>query len=160
MTNKSEFFHYLRAYGGIKALLKSSYVWFSCLITIVIYDFVDGWKWYKSALSVLPNLLGFSLGGYAIMLALGDKEFQHAIKGCEDGENASPYLEASASLAHFVLIQAIALLAAVFSDALSLTKNFFLIPGCWIYFYAISLTIASTFTVFFLSRMYDKAPKK
>lgn len=162
--------HLWQAYGGLKGLLCSPYFWSSAAATVVIQCFaVENWKWYTTSLAVLPNLLGFSLGGYAVLLAFGDGRFLDAMRGPEPDEEYSPYLQASASLAWFVLAQILALIVSVFFEFTVSTPRpgsawetlqgvgFFL--GCWLFVYSMFLSLAATLSIFFLSRMYDLLPK-
>jgi hypothetical protein len=117
------------------------------------------WFWYEKAIGILPNLLGFSLGGYAVLLAFGDKKFLDAIRGESLGENTSPYMSVSASLAYFVLVQILALVVAVSYDCFGVCHaawNFF---GCWMFIYSLLLGVAATLRIYFLSRMFDMMPR-
>lgn len=64
-------------------------------------------------MTVLPNILGFALGGYAVLLGFGDEKFRKAISGSIDPSKRSPYLLANAAFVHFMLVLALALLIAV-----------------------------------------------
>ncbi|MHC1753808.1 hypothetical protein [Humidesulfovibrio sp.] len=163
--------HLWRAYGGLKGFLCSPYLWSSAVATVVIHYFaVENWKWYTTSLAVLPNLLGFSLGGYAVLLAFGDGRFLDALRGPEPDEQYSPYLQASASLAWFVLAQILSLIVSVFFEftvssprpgsGWETLQNFGFFLGCWLFIYAVFLGLAATFSIFFLSRMYDLLPKE
>lgn len=158
-----------RAYGGSTGFFCSPYLWASCAGTVIIrYFAVENWKWYTTSLAVLPNLLGFSLGGYAVLLAFGDGRFLDALRGPEPDGTDSPYIKASASLAWFVLAQVLALIVSIFFEftvsspepgsTWEALQNLGFFLGCWLFLYAIFLSLASTLSIFFLSRMYDLLP--
>ena len=73
------FFLYWRGYGGIIALLSSLYVWLSLVITLIIAinncDQQNLWEWYENVINIIPSILGFALGGYAILVGFGDEKF-------------------------------------------------------------------------------------
>jgi hypothetical protein len=163
--------HLWRAYGGLKGFLCSPYLWSSAAATVVVYYFaVENWKWYTTSIAVLPNLLGFSLGGYAVLLAFGDGRFLDALRGPEPDEQYSPYLQASASLAWFVLAQILSLIVSFFFEFTASSprpgsgwetlQNLGFFLGCWLFIYAVFLGLAATLSIFFLSRMYDLLPKE
>jgi hypothetical protein len=165
----SGFRHLWKAYGGWQSLLRSPFLWVAFVIVsiITVCDFTE-WHWYKSCISVHPSLLGFSLGGYAVMLAFGDGKFLNIIRGSEPNGDCSPFLGTSASLAWFILCQIFALVFALIADATAfsprpgslaviwLKVSMFL--GGWLFFYSLLLAIAATSSVFFLSRMFDDLP--
>lgn|GEM_PF-6038039 len=57
------------------------------------------------AVSVLPNLLGFGVSGYAIWIGWGDPEFRRRLAQLEMGPGVSAYAQVSATFAHFALMQ-------------------------------------------------------
>jgi hypothetical protein len=158
---KKEIKEYWTAYGGGRDFGRSPYLVLSVLFALGICFFKsDEWEWYNQSLSILPNLIGFSLGGYAVMLAFGDRRFQDAVRGKGSGGTPSPYLKISATMAHFVLVQIITLLLSVCCASGELTNpvlNFF---GTVLFVYSILLGISATFSIFFMSRMYDRLPKE
>lgn len=155
-----EISHYWEAYGGLRAIRRSPYLWLAFAITLWTQSLAPNWKWHATAISVLPNLLGFSLGGYAMMLALGNSKFQDTIRGEDPPGETSPYMKISATMAHFVLIQLASLIYSIIYESIEIQNLAFSAIGCWLLHYALLLGIAATMSIFFLSRMYDKHPKK
>ncbi|WP_317921082.1 MULTISPECIES: hypothetical protein [unclassified Cupriavidus] len=86
------------------------------MLTIVLHPFWLNEKWWDTAASVLPNVVGFALGGYAIWLGFGDEEFRRRQATRKNGKS-SPYVVVSASFAHFILVQLIALVFAIATKA-------------------------------------------
>lgn len=114
---------YWRIYGGFGALLKSPYFWVSALITILLYPSWSVSGWWDDVLSIMPNLLGFSLGGYAMWIAIGDDEFRKLISG-EDGDGKpSPYMEVNAAFVHFIVLQMLAMILALVNKAYDIPLN-------------------------------------
>jgi hypothetical protein len=143
----------------------------------------DAWiakPWFSMPISILPNLLGFSLGGLAIWLAFGDEKFRSLLLQKDEGEDHSSYVIASSSFVHFVIIQFLALIFAICSQVLNyvvtedsitglilkkfgLPINFFCswYPytgafGFLIFLYALLSGVAATFQVFRLVTLFEK----
>lgn len=126
---------YWELYGGRRALFSSSYFRFAWLFTFLIWPLWWSPNWWDLALSVLPNLLGFSLAGYAIFLAFGTEKFREFLSSSKIG-GASAFLRITTTFMHFVLVQIVAVLAALFCKSAYLAK----IPICdnmLVYLYAV-----------------------
>lgn len=119
---------YWRAYGGWKAVVGSPFCWLSIALMALTCRFWLYQEWWDQVLSVMPNMLGFTLGGFAVFLGFGDEKFKNIISGQDPDHPAapSPYMEISATFLHFVLVQLIALLLAVGAKATDFT-----LPGHW-----------------------------
>lgn len=68
IANLSVFQTYWRLYGEWGALIASPFFWVAFGLTLICYpvwlDNIDGEiTWAKNAMSLIPNLLAFSLGG-------------------------------------------------------------------------------------------------
>ena len=120
---------YWRAYGGITALFKSPYLWLSVVITIFLFPHWSKPEWWDDVLSIMPNLLGFSLGGYAMWIAIGDDDFRKLISGEDEDGKPSPYMEVNAAFVHFVVLQMLSMIFALFAKAyfFELPQNHFLL---------------------------------
>ncbi|MGZ4953596.1 MAG: hypothetical protein ACXV8Q_00670 [Methylobacter sp.] len=171
---------YWSAYGGWWGLLTSPYFHFSILVTLVLHDSWLNSSWYSIPISVLPNLIGFSLGGLAIWLAFGDDRFRNLLLDKEESEKHSAYVVTSSSFVHFVFIQFSALLFAIcaqalnysvndgsfvahFLNKLSLPINYFSSwrpyasgIGFLLFVYALLSGIAATFQVFRMITLFEK----
>jgi hypothetical protein len=125
---------YWTIYGGLPSLLCSPYVHFSVLITIFTFHYWYNYAWWTQAISVLPNLLGFTLGGFAVFLGFGSDKFKELISGQTASSGSSPYLSISVTFLHFVLVQLAALLWAIIASTvhfnpptwLGCSANFFI----------------------------------
>src|SRR5437879_3044809 len=88
---------YWRAYGGLRALLRSPYFHGALLLTALLSPAWTSGAWWSNVLQVLPNIVGFSIGGYAIWLGFGDEKFKQLISFREKESEISPYMEVSAT---------------------------------------------------------------
>jgi hypothetical protein len=106
------FVTYYRAYGGFLEFLKSPYLYVSLILTFALYPHWASAEWWEDVLSIMPNLLGFSLGGYAMFLAIGDEKFRGFLAGKEEDEDdgiESPFLALNGAFVHFIIFQVLAL---------------------------------------------------
>lgn len=163
------FGRYWRSYGGAKALFGSAYLHISFLLTLIAYPVWSKPDWWQHVLSILPNLLGFTIGGFTIFLGIGSERFRSTLADSSDGP--SIMMQISASYVHFIVIQTIALISALMAQATAIPTPDFLWslvlglgfdPGkfftvlrtlgwgfCYLMFlYAISLVLAACMAVF------------
>jgi len=73
------------------------------------------------AISAIPNLLGFTVGAFAIVLAFSSAQIFRTV--AEGGDPLSFFMKLAANLVHFILIQVLALVCAILakiSDSLAL----------------------------------------
>jgi hypothetical protein len=113
------FQRYWQTYGGFSALIKSPYLWISIAITALLFPHWSLTNWWDDVLSIMPNLLGFSLGGYAMWIAIGDDNFRKLISGEDEDGTASPYMEVNAAFVHFIILQILSMLLALTAKAYS-----------------------------------------
>jgi len=78
--------------------------------------------WWGDAITTLPTMVGFAIGAYAIVLGFGDERFRAVIMQRKSG-GTSPYVRISASLAHFIVVQLAALLAAFVAKGLDFSLS-------------------------------------
>lgn len=147
---ESIYLRYWKAYGGLCALVTSGYFWTSVVVTLCLFNLWTNQGWWDPVLSIMPNLLGFSLGGFALWLAIGDDGFRKEISSKDNEEQYSIYTSINASFVHFIMLQILAITCAL------LAKSFdFVLPAdSWPvkYFgnYYYSLCTAGAFIGFFL----------
>jgi hypothetical protein len=89
-------------------------------LTIICYPFwtetnEDGRPWAQAAIEIIPSILGFSLGGMAILLAFSNEKFLEAIR--QGGKVNSAFMSAVVAFFHFILFQTGALSMAFVSKA-------------------------------------------
>ncbi len=167
------FNRYWYVYGGTCDVITSPYFGLALILTILI--FIISWPStpasYEVALSVIPNLLGFTLGGYVVMFSFGDSGFLSVIAGEIESENArsSPLVAYAARYMHFLVIQCACLMFAVFQNAIYKDCDLGdLFEWKWKLFvvfnfaeyillnYALSLALATTAGIFRTALRFDK----
>ena len=164
---------YWRSYGGFEALFSSPYLRAAIIISLMLYPHWSQPNWWDDVLSIMPNLLGFSLGGFAMWIAIGDDDFRKLISGEITDDEPSPYMEVNAAFVHFVILQMLAILCSLFAKAyyfplppdhfilgffgdsfftLCLIGNFF---GYVIFIYALLSAVAATLALLRVTSWYD-----
>ncbi|MDN7752696.1 hypothetical protein [Burkholderia gladioli] len=177
---------YWSAYGGWRAVLTSPYLHASVVITVLLgHLWVDG-GWWTDPIAVLPTMVGFAIGAYAIVLGFGDERFRSVIMTRRKGKT-SPFVTISASLAHFIVVQLAAFGVALGAKGLDFPLKesegigayvyyafgsvdfvhkwispigyFF---GFLLYIYAVATALATAMAIFRLTTMIerDEEPKK
>jgi len=165
---------YWLTYGGWMDFALSPYFHISLLLVIVTFATWTERQWWEHVWSIVPSLLGFSLGALAIFLGFGSDGFRNIISGKRPGETTkvSPYMSVTAAFTHFIVIQIAAVLVAVVSAALfklpmpgsdSVLYQFNYFGrvilwgfGYWLFLYALCLAAASVFAVFRIAGWYDE----
>ena len=173
------FIRYWGIYGGFSAMRKSPYLHVSVLITCVLYNTWSSAEWWATILSVIPCLVGFTLGGYAIIVTLGNDDFKDFIYMVDDGEDASFILSVGATFVNFILLQVASLLLALIAKSLyveipdllidisnTLNIDTFIVNkyarlvlwflGEFVFIYAMITTVAAAFAVFRLNWLYQQ----
>jgi hypothetical protein len=161
---------YWSIYGGISALILSPYFHFSILLSVVMNHFWLCCPWWDIALSSLPTVLGFTLAGFTIWLGFGDEKFRILISTQKNNDKPSAYMGVSSGFIHFIIVQVIAYLTALWAKA-----AYFRLPedhwlayhinwlaplgsfiGFLIFIYAIMTALAASFAVFRAASWYDR----
>jgi hypothetical protein len=174
MTNSENIVaRYWSAYGGLRALYSSEYLWISIVLTIFLFPTWLNTQWWKDVLSIIPGLLGFSLGGFAMWVAIGDDKFKSLIAGVENDNEISSFMEINATFTHFILVQIIAILFSTFckaympsdpniiiinsyfDDCILFLKGSIYFLGYFLYIYALITALATVFALFRVSSWYD-----
>ena len=174
--NESVLARYWRAYGGVKALFSSGYLYAAFFLSAAMAPAWMNNPWHETVLSVMPNVLGFSLGGYALLVAIGDENFRSLISGEDEDGEPSPYMEVNAAFVHFILMQLASIICALFSsayyfkldpngraaevvndlcipfDKLVLAGNYL---GHTVFIYALLTAVAATLAILRVSSWYD-----
>lgn len=174
------FSKYWQAYGGIWDLIRSPYLHLAILLTMLTYGVWSQPKWWELVISVIPSLLGFTLGGFAIFLSFGDEKFKALLAEKNEGASRgqfSQYVILCVTFVHFILVQVLAFVYAIIAKATwfyypwpSLIKDILpylnLIAGaigfCF-FLYAITALIAATMHMLRIAtwyEMYSESRKK
>jgi hypothetical protein len=94
---------YFGAYGGWKNVLVSPYLHVAAMLAILTPGIWARPGWWDIPLGVLPNVIGFTLGGYAILIAFGDERFKTLLTTPSNQHPASAFLAINATFVHFLL---------------------------------------------------------
>lgn len=104
---------YFRAYGGWSAIFRSPLFLVAVGVAALGYgNWVSSNKWAEVSQSLIPNLLGFSLGTYAILFSLMTGRLKRALKAEKNDRGVSFLDEINATFFHFILVQVSALIWA------------------------------------------------
>jgi hypothetical protein len=152
---------YWRVYGGLASFFSSIYVWIAFSITIVSKEIwlpvkYEDPAWISLVFSVAPSLLGFALGGMAIMLAFSGGLFLNAIR--EGGRHDSFFMKMIASFFHFVLTLTTAIIVGFFCKL-----NWLPVPllsvlsaiGYFLTLYGILLVAQTAASIWYIARIYN-----
>lgn len=143
---------YWKTYGKLGSLIGSPYFGISIVITIFTYKYLSNWN--KLIISIIPNVLGFTLGGYAILLAFGERDFlKTLLRKTENGEKHSYFFELTTAFVHFIIVQIIALLLAIISNVYVNGVIKFL--GVFLLYYSLLTALAAAFAVFGMTRVLE-----
>lgn len=163
MANESSVQQYWKVYGGIWSLLRSAYFWLAIVFSLLG---VDIWwvsdekttpRWLNFSLDVTPSVLGFSLGGMAILLAFSTDRFLYAIK--QGGKEDSYFMKVMASFFHLAIVQVVGLLAAIFCVPVVIPYCIYAIIsfiGFFATVYGLLLIISTVATLWHTGRIFNR----
>jgi len=100
-------------------------------------------------MDILPGLLGFSIGAFAVILVFSNDRMVEVI--AEEGSQESMLMRTSAMFVHFILTQVVALLAALACKIYAPLAGI----GFFLLIYALLLAIATCFALFNLAQVYN-----
>lgn len=160
---------YFRSYGGRDALVGSPYLHVSLVVALALFGIWGQRSWWEIPIGVLPNILGFSIGGFAMFLTFGDERFRNASAGTKKVGKPSPLMIFSSTFLHFIFVQVAALLLALVArseplswfdfGALEPVVGTFKYVGWYVGFgmfcYAILSTVAACAALFRLVAIFD-----
>jgi hypothetical protein len=118
---------YWAAYGGWKAVIKSPAVLASLVISLLSFPYWKCGTWPELSTSIVPNLLGFTLGAMAVVLAFPSTKIFKII--VEDGARDSYYIDLSSKFVHFIFVHVISIILAI------LGKSYTVIPLSFVGFF-------------------------
>ena len=153
---------YWKGYGGLPALIGSPFLHLAILITAFSYPLWFNNEWWNTVTSIIPGLLGFTLGGFAIWLAIGDGQFKEMLAGSTE-KTLSPFIKLNYAFLHFVIVQIIALIFALSIHGFSAWGKFWSSEtvfitggiGYLLFIYAILSAFATVLAILRYARWYD-----
>jgi hypothetical protein len=118
---------------------------------MLVFPLWSGGRWPDIGISILPNLLGLSIGAMAIILAFPTTKMFRVIS--EGGRKDSFYIDISCRLTHFIFAQVVAIIFCLIG------KSYQFLPisviGCWALIYAILTAAAIALSLFGVARIYN-----
>lgn len=163
---------YWDAYGGRQALLRSPYLRGALLVLMLTVPFWARSDWWDQVIAVIPSLLGFTLGGFAMFLGFGDEKFRALLAEPDEDDPDAPslFVGLCATFVHFILVQGLALGFAVVVKAWSFSVawpppldavvyGLRLLGGAvgyGLFLYAIASMLAATMYVFRVAIWYEE----
>ena len=168
---------YWRDYGGWRDFLASPLLHLSVLITAGSYRVWLNGTWVDIPLALLPNLLGFSLGSYALIFSLANEKFTAALSVASTDNRPTLLRMINATFLHFMLMQTAALIFAISQKGSAIIDLVGMLPirrdiinliqailagaagafGYWLTVYAIVLLIGAAIAAYRLAIMSAKA---
>lgn len=109
---------YFHSYGGWNAIFCSPLLHLSFFLTVINYSTWISGTSHNLVITVIPSLLGFSLGTYAILFSLMTNTLKRALKERKNEKGVSYLQEINATFFHFIFIQ---ILTLIFSLAIKST---------------------------------------
>lgn len=173
---------YFHAYGGMRGAIASPFFGFAAIVTGLSYA---NWlkpepDWIGKIESLIPSLLGFSLGTYAILFSIIGSRLKGALRQIKTPHGVS-YLESiNATFFHFIFVQVVALMwAFLFQgswlvDSVKLLKPYYppleqvgiwafrcgSFVGFFLLVYSVLLTVAAALAVYRLALIRDPMEEK
>lgn len=153
---------YWKTYGGRKGVLLSPYFGFAFVLSCCTYPIwmaqLENYYWYDPCIEIIPNLLGFTLGGFAIWLAFGDDGFRTVMAGESPNENTadpSPFMKVNSTFLHFIILQTISLFLSIIGKVWSINSGVLAFIGWTVFLYALATAFAAAFAILTLSGLFD-----
>lgn len=168
---------YVHDYGGYRAILGSPLFLSALAMAMISFDITRQEVWRATAVQTIPNLLGFSLGTYALLFTLISKPIKSALRAVKNNRDVTYLDEMNATFLHFIFVQIIAFCWAyvgqssigtiIYNGAMSMyptSCRIDLMPvfrvvgniiGVTLFLYALLLVIAASLTVYRIARILD-----
>ena len=169
---------YLKNYGGWSEVFASPFFNLALILSFLNFQLWQS-DWVRLSQSLIPSMLGFSLGTYAILFSIISVKLKRALKEVKN-ERGIPYLhEMNATFFHFIFVQVLcvtvsflhtgtslhSVLTAVVGPSSDLNDVFWLgrmisgLVGSTLVFYSLFLAIAAAMIVYRLATIVEPEPK-
>lgn len=126
---KDSLLRYWRAYGGWRAFWTSPILHVSLILNIGCYAYWFDRSWQPLTLSLLPSILGFSLGTYALVFSLLTSKIKIALKELKTESGASFLDELNSLFMHFLVTQVVSIIFAILYSATLIHDVIMMISG-------------------------------
>lgn len=107
---------YFKGYGGWGAVFGSPIFLISLAVTTISYSNWLEPKWVSKSFDIIPSLLGFSLGTYAILFSLMTGRLKRALKAVKNPQGVNYLEEINSTFFHFIIVQILCLMWAFLYD--------------------------------------------
>lgn len=143
--------------------MQSAYFWPAFVLTLfgTKFWFISSNSaqppWVKFAIGVVPSILGFALGGMAIMLAFSTDRFLSAIK--QGGKDNSYFMKVMASFYHLAVFLVLSLISILFMEPEMLpisVRRVISFIGFFASCYSVLLVLATVSTLWHTARIFNK----
>ena len=114
---------YFEAYGGGRALVRSPYVHTAVVLTIITKSLWTQPGWWELTLAIIPNLVGFTLSGYAVVITIGDKQLKEAMVQ-KTSNRPSAFRAYNTTFFHFIIIMLLSIILALIAKSRPLSYFF------------------------------------
>ena len=116
-SKRSIYGRYWELYGRSPKLFSSGYFLAALILTDLSYSSWRKEGWWDTSISVLPSILGFSLAAFTMLLAFGSDTFLAVLATRPKSGKRSALEGTSAAFFHFLFLQIVALLSALFAKS-------------------------------------------
>ena len=149
---------YWSVFGGFWGLLRSTYFWLALVVTIISSSLWTKYEngdpiWVEIAIDIAPSLLGFALGGMAIMLSFSSGRFLSAVR--QSGKPDSFFMKMMASFVNFSAVLTASLVIALISKSNSFIAMSFV--GVFLLIYGVLLVVSTAASVWHTARIFNAA---
>ncbi|NUZ10167.1 hypothetical protein HUZ36_05180 [Pseudoalteromonas sp. McH1-7] len=167
MNESNIIIRYWKAYGGCEKLLASPYFRAAIIINIILWPIWSRPYWWDDVIAFVPNLLGFSLGGFALWMAIGDDKFRKFLAEETNPNFTTPFCDINTTFVHFLVLQVMAIVVALVNKAYTFYFiNTFIPLSIWpvwvwwffsylIFSYSITATLEAILGIYRVTNMYE-----
>lgn len=144
-------------FGPFKDIIYTPYCHFSLILSLAISTYrPDNASWADTALKVFPSLLGFSMGGYAVIITFGDEKFRKFLAKYCTGDNQPFLFSINGVFIHLIACQTLSIFLAWVIDFICVESLFINIFVNAFFIYSLMLCILISFEIKTISVWYKK----
>lgn len=162
---KKRLMKHFQNYGGVRGIIYSPFFIAALPVALVGYNKWESLSWIKDVQSLIPSMLGFSLGTYAIIFSIVSKRVKAAMQAITK-KGVSHFDRANSTFLHFIFTQVICLIYSFAFESIDylISKTDFdfrpiSLPlsafGYFLLIYSILLMIASALAVYRIASIKD-----
>lgn len=156
LSFKNNVTEYSELFGDIYNVVLSPYFLIAVILGFSTVLFLrENHRWTEIALMVLPGLLGFSIGGYAILISFGDEGFRKFLASTFVSSETSLFQVVNGVFLHFIIIQVATATLASLVHAISPDNFFVNFIGCTLFYYALLFCAAAAFEIKTVGKWYQ-----